>query len=163
MSGIFAGRTAQDVIASLHLQPLEGEGSWWAAGPRTRRLSSITVLLTPADDGFSAMHSLKVDEGWQWLAGAAAAMLRLGPGGRGALSSVEARTGQVLVTAGTWQGAATLGDWTLLSCWCAPAFTWEDFTLGERSDLQRDYPAWTHEIEILTRVQPPAARAQETL
>ncbi len=159
MTTPFAGRPAHDVIAALDLQPLEGEGAWWAAGPRTRHLSSITVLLTAGEDGFSAMHKLDVDEGWQWLDGAPAAMLRLGRGGRGSLSSIEARTGQVLVTTGTWQGAATLGDWTLLTCWCAPAFTWEGFTLGDRCALQRDYPDWAREIEVLTRVHTPAQQA----
>ncbi|MEO7070950.1 MAG: cupin domain-containing protein [Nostocoides sp.] len=155
----FAGRTAQDVIKALHLQPLEGEGSFWAAGPRTRNLSSITVLLTTGDEGFSAMHKLEVDEGWQWVEGAPAVMLRLGRGGHGALSSIEARNGQVLVTADTWQGAATLGDWTLLTCWCAPAFTWSGFVLADRDELQHDYPDWSREIEVLTRVRQSVQRA----
>lgn len=160
MTTPFAGRPAKDVINALHLRPLEGEGSFWAAGPRTKNLSSITVLLTSGYDGFSAMHKLDVDEGWQWVDGAPAAMLRLGRGGRGGLSSIEARNGQVLVTAGTWQGAATLGDWTLLTCWCAPAFTWEGFTLADRDELQQEYPDWTREIEVLTRVRErEAARA----
>ncbi|MCL0138071.1 hypothetical protein M2T37_27715, partial [Klebsiella pneumoniae] len=44
--------------------------------PRTQELSSITVLLTDRADGFSAMHKLEVDEGWQWLDGAPVALLR---------------------------------------------------------------------------------------
>lgn len=156
MTTPFTGRSAEDVIEALSLQPLEGEGSWWGAGPRTSHLSSITVLLTPGHDGFSAMHRLTIDEGWQWVDGAPAALLRLGRGGHGTLSSLEAQTGQVLITAGTWQGAATLGAWTLLTCWCAPAFTWEAFTLGDRASLQREYPEWSREIEILTRRREPA-------
>ena len=144
-------RTAEEMIADLGLQPLEQEGAWWAAGPRTRNLSSITVLLTAGEAGFSAMHRIEVDEGWQWLDGSPAAMLRLGPGGRGRLDAIERRTGQVLVTSGTWQGAATLGQWTLLTCWCSPAFTWEGFTLGGRAELQQAYPGWEREIEALTR------------
>jgi predicted cupin superfamily sugar epimerase len=144
-------RTADEMIADLGLQPLAQEGSWWAPGPRTRNLSSITVLLTAAPEGFSAIHRLTVDEGWQWVDGSPAVMLRLGPGGRGRLHAIERRTGQVLVTAGTWQGAATLGAWTLLTCWCSPAFTWEGFTLGARAELQEEYPDWEREIEALTR------------
>jgi predicted cupin superfamily sugar epimerase len=144
-------RTADEMIADLGLQPLAQEGSWWAPGPRTRNLSSITVLLTAAPEGFSAVHRLTVDEGWQWADGSPAVMLRLGPGGRGRLDAIERRTGQVLVTAGTWQGAATLGAWTLLTCWCSPAFTWEGFTLGDREQLQEEYPDWEREIEALTR------------
>lgn len=144
-------RTAEEMIADLGLQPLEQEGSWWAPGPRTRNLSSITVLLTAAPDGFSALHKLTVDEGWQLIDGAPAAMLRLGPGGKGRLDAIERKTGQVLVTAGTWQGAATLGQWSLFTCWCSPAFTWEGFTLGDQGELQAEYPEWAREIDALTR------------
>lgn len=144
-------RSAPDVIAELGLRPLEQEGAWWAPGPRTRNLSSITVLLTDSPDGFSALHSIDVDEGWQWLDGAPAAMLRLSAGGRGRLTALERRSGQVLVHAGTWQGAATLGAWTLLTCWCSPAFRWEGFTLGARAPLQGGWPEWSREIEALTR------------
>ena len=144
-------RTAEEVIAALGLRPLEREGAWFAPGPRTRNLSSITVLLAAGADGFSAMHRLTFDEGWQWIDGAPAVMLRLGRGGKGRLDAIEQRTAQVLVTAGTWQGAATLGDWTLLSCWCSPAFTWEGFSLGDRAELQAAYPDWEQEIEALTR------------
>ncbi len=144
-------RTAEEMIARLGLRPLDQEGSWWAPGPRTRNLSAITVLLTMAADGFSALHRLTFDEGWQWLDGSPARILRLGPGGGGRLDPLERRTGQVLVPAGTWQGAATLGAWTLLTCWRSPAFTWEGFMLGDREALQRGHPEWEREIEALTR------------
>lgn len=147
---ITMANTADDLIRRLNLKPLLGEGAWWAPGPRTRNLSSITVLLTEGDEGFSAMHRLNVDEGWQWIDGAPAAMLRLG-NGRGGLAPIESHTGQVLVTAGTWQGAATLGEWTLFTCWCSPAFTWSGFELADRDALQAEYPTWSREIEVLTR------------
>lgn len=152
-------RSAAEVIRTLRLEPLENEGAWWAPGPRTKNLSSITVLLTEDDLGFSAMHRLAVDEGWQWLDGAPAVMLRLGARGRGRLSAIEAATGQVLVKAGEWQGAASLGAWTLLTCWCSPAFSWEHFTLGDRATLQACYPDYAREIEVLTRVDPPGHHA----
>lgn len=51
-------------------------------------------------------------------------------------------------------GATTLGHWTLLSCWCAPAFRPEHFELGERRALVEEYPQFTTEIETLTREEP---------
>ncbi|HQY95850.1 MAG TPA: hypothetical protein PLU83_02605, partial [Phycicoccus sp.] len=75
-------RTAEQIIRDLKMQPISGEGAWFAPGPRTQELSSITVLLTDQPDGFSAMHSLTIDEGWQWLDGAPVALLRLRRGGR---------------------------------------------------------------------------------
>jgi hypothetical protein len=55
-------RTAEQIIRDLKMQPISGEGAWFAPGPRTQELSSITVLLTDQPDGFSAMHSLTIDE-----------------------------------------------------------------------------------------------------
>jgi len=98
------------------------------------------VLLTNRPDGFSAMHRLAVDEGWQWLAGSPAALLRLRRGGSGVLSYVGAERPQVLVRRTTWMGASTLGEWTLLACWCSPAFRPEHFELGDREELVVRYP-----------------------
>lgn len=147
-------QTAEEVIALHRMQPIPEEGAWFAPGPRTRELNAITVLLTDRPDGFSAMHRLSVDEGWQWLAGAPAALLRLRPGGTGVLSYVSASSSQFLVRRGTWMGASTLGAWTLLSCWCSPAFRPEHFELGDRAHLSADYPSYTAEIAALTREAP---------
>ena len=146
--------SAQDVIARLRMQPIPEEGAWFAPGPRTQELNGITVLLADRPDGFSAMHRLTVDEGWQWLGGAPAALLRLRPGGSGVLTYVGPERPQVLVRRRTWMGASTLGDWTLLGCWCAPAFRPEHFELGDRDALVARYPDFAAEVTILTRDEP---------
>jgi len=146
--------SAEQVIARLKMQPIPEEGAWFVAGPRTQGLNAITVLLTDRPDGFSAMHRLTIDEGWQWLAGAPAALLRLRPGGSGVLNYVGPKTSQFLVRRGTWMGASTLGAWTLLSCWCSPAFRPEHFELGDRTLLAAGYPSYTAEIAALTRDEP---------
>ncbi len=61
---------------------------------------------------------------------------------------------QVLVRRNTWMGATTLGYWTLLSCWCAPAFRAEHFELGGREALTQEYPRFATEIATLTRDAP---------
>ena len=38
----------------------------------------------------------------------------------GSLSLLGRRRRQVLVKRGVWQGAVTMGDWSLVSCWCSP-------------------------------------------
>jgi uncharacterized protein len=146
--------SAEQVIARLKMQPIPEEGAWFVAGPRTQGLNAITVLLTDRPDGFSAMHRLTIDEGWQWLAGAPAALLRLRPGGSGVLNYVGPTTSQFLVRRGTWMGASTLGSWTLLSCWCSPAFRPEHFELGDRELLTAGYPSYAAEIAALTRDEP---------
>jgi len=146
--------SADEVIARLGMEPIPEEGAWFVAGPRTQELNAITVLLTPQPDGFSAMHRLAVDEGWQWLGGAPAALLRLRRGGSGVLNYVGSERPQVLVRRGTWMGASTLGAWTLVSCWCAPAFRPEHFELGDRDALTAEYPGFAAEIAALTRDEP---------
>lgn len=146
--------SAEEVIERLGMVPIPEEGAWYVPGPRTQGLNAITVLLTDRPDGFSAMHRLAVDEGWQWLGGAPAALLRLRPGGSGVLNYVGEQHAQVLVRTGTWVGATTLGHWTLLACWCAPAFRPEHFELGDRAALVERYPQFTTEITTLTRDEP---------
>ena len=153
-------RTAKKIIAELKMQPIPDEGAWFVEGPRTQELSSILVLLTSGSNGFSAMHQLAVDEGWQWLEGAPAAVLRLKEGPRrnhGSLTLLHERHRQLLVKRGIWQGAATMGDWTLLSCWCSPAFRPKHFTLGEREPLIESFPGYAAEIRALTRSYPVAS------
>ncbi len=152
--GAAPAETADEIIARLRMEPIPEEGAWFVAGPRTQELGAITVLLTPRPDGFSAMHRLAVDEGWQWLAGAPAALLRLRRGGSGVLNYVGTERPQVLVRRGTWMGASTLGEWTLLSCWCSPAFRPEHFELGDRAALSTEYPEFAAEIAALTRDTP---------
>ena len=146
--------SADQVIARLKMEPIPEEGAWFVAGPRTQNHNAITVLLTDQPEGFSAMHRLTIDEGWQWLGGAPAALLRLRPGGSGVLNYVGPMNSQFLVRRGTWMGASTLGDWTLLSCWCSPAFRPEHFELGDRTTLTADYPSDAAEIAALTRDEP---------
>ena len=146
--------SAEEVIDRLGMVPIPEEGGFYVAGPRTQSLNAITVLLTNRADGFSAMHRLAVDEGWQWLAGSPAALLRLRRGGSGVLNYVGEEHSQVLVRRDTWMGATTLGYWTLLSCWCAPAFRPEHFELGEREALTAEYPDFATEIATLTREHP---------
>jgi len=146
--------SAEQVIARLGMQPIPEEGAWFVAGPRTEALNAITVLLTDRPDGFSAMHRLTIDEGWQWLGGSPAALLRLEPGGSGVLVDIGPADSQLLVSRGTWMGASTLGQWSLLSCWCSPAFRPEHFELGDRALLTAGYPAHAAEISTLTRDEP---------
>lgn len=147
-------RTPEQIVAELKMKPIPDEGAWFVEGPRTQGLSSILVLLTAADDGFSALHRLGVDEGWQWLEGAPAALLRLKEGPRrnhGTLTLLDRQHRQMLVRSGVWQGAATMGQWSLLSCWCSPAFRASLFTLGDREHLTTTFPTYAAEIAALTR------------
>lgn len=57
-------------------------------------------------------------------------------------SAVQGQRPQVVVDRGEWQHARSLGDWTLVGCTVAPAFTMESFEMAKegwepRSQQQR--------------------------
>lgn len=147
----FHDATAARIRDELGMAPIDQEGGWYALGPRTEGLSSIMALLTDAPEGFSALHRLTVDEGWQWQDGDPVTMLLLRPDGSGEQVRLDRRNPQVLVPAGVWQGGASQGPWSLIATWCAPQFTDDVFTLGRRAALTEQYPDWAGPIEELTR------------
>ncbi|MFV0457710.1 MAG: cupin domain-containing protein [Actinomycetales bacterium] len=140
---------AADVIAALGLEPLPVEGGHWRPQGRSEALSSILFLLTSDPAGFSALHRLSCTEGWQWLAGAAAELTLLDDHGVRRHRLTAQRT--LVVPATTWQGATTLGAWTLVSCWCAPGYTDEACTFAERDELTGAFPEAADTIAALTR------------
>jgi len=97
--------------------------------------SSILFLLAAGER--SHWHRVDATEIWIWQAGAPLMLglygaeegrktIKLGPGA----SSGERFQG--IVPPYTWQEAASLGAWTLVSCIVAPAFQFEGFELAPR-------------------------------
>ena len=157
-------RTPEQIIAELKMKPIPDEGAWFVEGPRTQGLSSILVLLTAADDGFSAMHRLGVDEGWQWLEGAPAALLRLKEGPRrnhGTLTPARPRS------AGRCSCARASGRaprrWASGACSRAGAArrSGPSTSPSATATTSRAFPAYAAEIAALTRPHPagPAGRS----
>ena len=91
---------------------------------------ATAILFLLARDEISARHRIDAAELWLWHAGASLEMsiasrsVRLGP----ALDSSEQV--QALVPAHAWQSARSTGDWTLVSCVVAPAFSFDGFELA---------------------------------
>jgi len=131
--------TAHQVVELLGLEYLDGEGVWIRVLWRTPRTNAIYCLLTPHD--FSGLHRLQEDESWIHLAGAPVSMLLLHDDGTHdrVILGTDIDAGQVpaaLVPAGSWQGSRTLGEWSLVVCTLAPAFS--SFALAESGqDLAR--------------------------
>ena len=129
--------TAAEVISSLQLEYLDGEGVWIALLWRTDHGNAIYGLLTP--DDFSALHMLDEDEMWVHVAGAPVEMLVLHDDGSHSthVLGTDLDLGHepaVRVPARSWQGSRTQGDWSLVVCSLAPPFS--GFTLaGEDTDL----------------------------
>lgn len=132
--------TAQRIVAMLDLRP-HPEGGWYSetyrheSGTGDRGASTAIYYLLEAGDR-SAWHRVKdADEVWHWHAGAPLAMT-LSPDGRISTSHrlgpdlVTGQRPQLVVPAGHWQTAKSVGHWTLVGCTVAPAFQFESFEMA---------------------------------
>lgn len=141
--------TTEQVVESLGLEYLEGEGCWIKVLWRSDYASAIYALITPED--FSAMHRLVEDEAWTYIAGDPAEILVLHPDGshESVHLGPEVGAGQVphcRIPAHTWQGTLTSGRWTLVTCVLAPAFS-----AFELADDETDFTRWPEAYPDITR------------
>lgn len=139
---------ADQIIAKLGLQP-HPEGGWyrqtWVGpdlhiGTGTRASGTAILFLLKAGER-SHWHRVDADEIWIWNAGAplllslgetVARDIRMGPD---VLGEDQA---QVVVPAGHWQAARSLGAWSLVTCTVSPGFRFEGFELADPGfDLPR--------------------------
>ncbi len=152
--------TARDVIAALQLEPLPGEGGFFRQTHRRTHASAIYFLMTERD--FSALHRIAQDEVWHFHAGDRVQhvqllapdqthVARLGP------NVLAGEQPQLLVPAGTWQGArldptaAATSGFALLGCTVSPPWDERGFELGSRDALLREFPGATELVRALTR------------
>lgn len=131
---------AEEVVRLLELQP-HPEGGWYREtfrdsatdGTGRSRSTAIYYLLGVGD--VSEWHRVDATEIWHFHAGAPL-VLTLSPNGHDAEAVTlgpQLRTGQrpqVVVPAGCWQTATSLGAWTLVGCTVAPAFDFAGFELA---------------------------------
>jgi predicted cupin superfamily sugar epimerase len=131
--------TAADVIALLDLVP-HPEGGHYRETFRDRRLvegeraASTAIYFLLAAGERSRWHRVDAAEVWHWYAGAPLALsvadasgttlVRLGP------DLAAGERPQAVVPAGAWQGAESLGAWTLVGCTVAPGFCFAGFELA---------------------------------
>ncbi|MFC4950544.1 cupin domain-containing protein [Pseudonocardia sp. GCM10023141] len=142
------------IAAELGLVPLPDEGGLFRRTHIDTFSSAIYYMLLSPD--FSALHALTGVETYHFYAGSPLRMLLLHADGtvEQPVLGPDVAAGQrpqVVVPAGTWQGSAPTGAWTLVGTTMAPPFDWPGFRLGERAPLQRDYPAARDRIAALTR------------
>jgi len=149
--------TADEIIATLGLEPLPDEGGMWAQTWIDERSTGIYFLLREGD--FSALHRLLSMELYHFYGGDPAEVVVLRPDGTAGrhLLGMDLRAGQrpsVPIAGGVWQGSRTTGEWTLLGTTMAPPFTVEGFELGDRATLIAAYPSMTRTIMALSRETP---------
>lgn len=123
---------ASEVIARYGLEPLEGEGGHWAPLYRNDHGNAILFLIASPD--FSAWHRIPEDELWVHLGGAPVALHTIEEQPmRRVLGRAEHEAISHLVPAGTWMAARSTGEWSLVVCSLAPAFS--VMTLATANDL----------------------------
>jgi predicted cupin superfamily sugar epimerase len=100
------------------------------------RGTASAILFLLASGERSHWHRVDADELWLWHAGAPLALGIAAEEGTEPVSHLlgpELAAGQVLqilVPRFCWQGAESLGAWTLVSCVVAPAFRFDGFELA---------------------------------
>lgn len=172
-----ASYSAQDIIDQLKLDPLPEEGGYFRrifthphrcpqeALPESFRwsremASGIFYLVTR--DSYSALHRLPCVETFHFHCGDPLEMLQLHADGSGSIHriGVDFAAGEspfLVVPQDVWQGSrlARIHEprhgYAFFSIMVMPGFDWEDFELGSRAKLVKDYPEWKAEIEGLTR------------
>ena len=130
--------SAADIIRALGLKP-HPEGGHYVetfrdaeAGGRGHS-TAIYYLLEAGD--CSAWHRVDAAEVWHHYAGAPLA-LTISPNGHDATAHrlgpdvLAGERPQVVVPAGHWQTAESLGSWTLVGCTVAPGFAFEGFEMA---------------------------------
>ncbi|GAB1478989.1 cupin domain-containing protein [Paracoccaceae bacterium] len=128
--------TAEEIIARLDLQP-HPEGGWyrqtWVGPDVAGRASGTAILFLLRAGEVSHWHRVDADEIWLWHAGAPlmlsvgrdeACHHRLGP------DVLADEAPQIVVPAGHWQAARSLGAYTLVSCTVSPGFRFAGFELA---------------------------------
>jgi uncharacterized protein len=131
--------SADDVIGILGLAPHPEGGHFRetfrdAAEPGRRAASTAIYFLLKAGEQ-SHWHKVDAAEVWHFYAGDAL-LLEVSPP-EGPLSAVRLGTRiedgeqpQSVVPKNHWQRARSRGEWTLVGCTVAPAFTFDNFTLA---------------------------------
>jgi predicted cupin superfamily sugar epimerase len=138
--GAYPGMTAETVIRHLGLRP-HPEGGFYRetfrdhrADPDGRAVSTAIYYLLGVGD-VSEWHRVDAAEIWHFYAGAPL-VLTVSPDGHDAAARhlgpdlALGQVPQIVVPAGHWQTATSLGAWTLVGCTVAPGFDFSGFELA---------------------------------
>jgi predicted cupin superfamily sugar epimerase len=153
---------ASRLIRRLDLRP-HPEGGYFAqtyrsqdrvtcGGRHRRAITTIHYLL--AGDEFSAFHRLQSDEIWHHYAGGSVAIDTIEPEGRHQeLVIGDGKCWHAAIAPGVWFAAHLLdpSGYGLVGCDVAPGFEYEDFEVGSRAYLLREFPKLAALIERWTR------------
>lgn len=154
---------AAQVIQRFGLEPLPVEGGLftqtWRSMAEEQVVGTATLAaLTDADDSFSAMHRLPIDEIWHFYLGDPIDLLLLHPDRSSSTVALgpdvlAGQRPQLVVPAGTWTGArlAPGGVFALFGNTMAPGFRGGYYEGGDGDALARQWPDVADRIATLVR------------
>lgn len=159
---------AGDIIKSLNLVPLPGEGGYFRETFKSAEMligsclpqfykqeRSLTTCIyyMITRESFSAMHALPTEEIWHFYLGNPVEQLQLLPDGTGrkiriGSNILEGHQPQVIVPAKAWQGTRLVegGEFALFGTTMSPGFEFQDYTPAIKEDLIKQYPLFKNEI-----------------
>lgn len=161
---------AKQVIELMKLEPLQGEGGFFRrtyCSTQTAEyrnavrpiVSAIYYLITP--DDFSALHLLQRDEIFHFYAGDSIEVVKIKNGIPETIhfgnNLADGEVPQVIVEGGEWQAlrisdsSKTRHGWALVGTTVSPAFEYDDFLVGKRSELKTKFPHLSSLVEKFTR------------
>ncbi len=135
-------KTAKDIIRLLGMKP-HPEGGHFVETFRDPKImggraasTAIYFLLRRGER--SHWHKVDAAETWHFYAGdpLKLRLSRYGEGEDVRVLGPNLLTGerpQIVVPAGVWQAAESLGDWTLVGCTVAPGFRFEGFEMAPKN------------------------------
>ncbi|WP_462137980.1 cupin domain-containing protein [Candidatus Mycalebacterium sp.] len=161
-----------NIIKKLGLKPLEREGGLYRqtyVSPETvasshlpdrykgdRNFSSAIYYFLQKNE-VSVMHRLMSDEVYHFYSGDPVQLLTLKPGGPGLVflgsDIMFGQYPQVVVPAGVWQGMKIVdgGEYALMGTTVSPAYTEDDFELGDPEKLCKQFSEHSGLIKTLSR------------
>lgn len=164
--------TPQQLIETYNLQP-HPEGGYYtrtycsdeqiAAAHLPERFTgdrfiSTAIYFLLEGNQFSAFHRIKSDELWHFYAGTGLHIYVIHPNGAGEVLKLgsDLQNGflfQQVVKAGCWFASRPVDEngFAFVGCTVAPGFDYEDFEMGEKVELMKEYPQHSDWIEKLCR------------
>lgn len=157
--------TASEVIARYGLRP-HPEGGHFREVHRSivpvgvppaypgERVAYTAILFLLAAGEVSVFHRVRSEEVWIHLAGAPLELVLLEetPSLRRLATALEGEP-MAAVPPGVLQAARSEGEWTLVACFVAPGFEFEDFGIPDRRELLKTHPGCGDLVEAFTRAR----------
>lgn len=148
--------TAEEIIQKFELEP-HPEGGFYKRTFQIENKSFSSILFLLEEGNFSAFHRITSDEQWNWYCGDAIMIHEIDSDGNYSTTTLTGEETQMnfqhVVKSGHWFASECIGDngFALCGCTVIPAFSFDDFMLGDRSHLIEQFPQHSAIIDRLTK------------